>query len=83
VRTTLTLDDDVAVLLRRLVERRREPAKKIVNEAMRAGLAALAETPRSSRRRYRVRPVSLGRPRLPNVDNVAEVLAVAEGERHA
>ncbi len=82
MRTTLTLDDDVAVLLRRLAERRRAPFKRIVNEAMRAGLAALAGEPRSRRRPYRMKPVSLGRPRLLNIDNIAEVLAVAEGERH-
>lgn len=47
MRTTLTLDADVAALLRRLVERRREPFKRAVNEALRVGLPA---PPRSGRR---------------------------------
>ena len=82
MRTTLTLDDDVAALLRRLAERRRLPLKRIVNDAMRAGLAALTERSGRRRRAYRIRPVSLGRPRLPSLDDIAGVLAVAEGERH-
>jgi hypothetical protein len=81
MRTTLTLDDDVAALLRRLAEQRRQPFKRIVNDAMRAGLAVLASAPRPARRPYRMRPVSLGAPRLPNIDDIARVLAVAEGDR--
>lgn len=82
MRTTLTLDDDVAVLLRKLSEQHKRPFRQTVNEALRAGLALLTARSAVRRSRYRVRPVSLGRPRLPDVDNIAEVLAVAEGERH-
>ena len=82
MRTTLTLDPDVAATLRRLVERRRASFKSVVNEALRAGLAALGGERRPVTRPYRVKPTSLGRPRLPNVDNITEVLAVAEGEQH-
>jgi hypothetical protein len=82
MRTTLTLDDDVAALLRRIAEQRKQPIKSVVNEAMRAGLAAIAGGARAARRPYRLKPVSLGRPRLPSLDDIAGVLAVAEGERH-
>jgi hypothetical protein len=82
MRTTLTLDDDVAILLRRVSEQRRVPFKKVVNDAVRAGLAVLSSDPKRQRTRYRIKPVSLGRPRLPDLDNIADVLAVAEGERH-
>jgi hypothetical protein len=76
VLTTLTLDDDVAALLHRLAEQRREPFERIVNEAMRAGLAAVARAPRAARRPYRLKPVSLGAPRLPNIDDIAYTLAI-------
>lgn len=80
MRTTLTLDDDVARLLERARARRGIPLKQIVNEALREGLARL-ETPRPARRRHTTRAVSLGRCLLDNVDDVAEALALAEGER--
>jgi hypothetical protein len=82
MRTTLTLDEDVAVQLRRLVTRRRQPFRQIVNEALRAGLAVLTARRTERPEPYRIVPVSLGSPRLPNLDDVAEVLAVAEGESH-
>jgi hypothetical protein len=40
MRTTLTLDDDVAVKLRELAHRRRLPFKEVVNSVLRRGLAA-------------------------------------------
>jgi hypothetical protein len=40
MRTTLTLDDDVAAKLQELAERRRTSFKQTVNEVLRRGLAA-------------------------------------------
>ncbi len=40
MRTTLTLDDDVATRLRDLAHRRRVPFKEVVNSVLRRGLAA-------------------------------------------
>jgi hypothetical protein len=51
-----------------------------VNDALREGLARL-ETPRTPRKRHATRAVSLGRCLLDNVDDVAEALAIADGER--
>jgi hypothetical protein len=53
MRTTLTLDADVARLLEEEAHRQRKPFKQVVNEAIRRGLS-----PRPSTRpgRYRVRP---------------------------
>lgn len=42
VRTTLTLDDDVARLVEDAVHRERRPMKQIVNDALRQALAPLA-----------------------------------------
>lgn len=80
MRTTLSLDKDVAAALERLRQSRNASFKEVVNDALRRGLEQMA-TPRSpSRRRFRTRAVSLGRCFVGNVDNIAEVLAVAEGE---
>jgi hypothetical protein len=79
VRTTLTLDDDVAKLLERLRRRRRGTLKEVVNEALREGLARLA-APHRSRKQHTTKAVSLGRCLVGNVDDVAEALAVGEGE---
>lgn len=80
MRTTLSLDDDVAALLRRALKKRGQTLKGVVNEALRRGLLALDESP--TRRRYRITAVSLGRPTLPNLDNIGEVLAHAEGDAY-
>lgn len=53
MRTTLTLDPDVARLLAEEAHRQRKPFKHIVNEAIRKGLAPGA---RRTARPYRVRP---------------------------
>jgi hypothetical protein len=81
MRTTLTLDDDVAAVLERLRKSGRRSLKALVNEALRAGLKLMTATPKS-RRPYRTRPADLGPCALPDLDNVAEVLAVAEGEAY-
>lgn len=79
MRTTLSLDDDVAALLARVREANRAGLKEIVNEALRQGLKQMSAPPKR-RRPYRIKPVSLGRCLIGNVDNVAEALAIAEGE---
>jgi hypothetical protein len=79
VRTTLTLDADVAVQLERIRRRRGMPLKQIVNDALRTGLARLDEPAPVTA--FRTRTVSLGQCRLGNLDDVAEALELAEGER--
>lgn len=81
MRTTLTLDKDVAIALERLRKTRKASLKKIVNEALRQGLARMATPPAAPHKPFRTRALSLGRCLVGSVDNVAEVLAVAEGER--
>jgi hypothetical protein len=81
MRTTLTLDDDVAAALERLRRTRRGSFRDLVNEALREGLKGLTTPPRK-RTRFQTRAVDLGRCLLGNVDNVAEILAVAEGDSY-
>jgi hypothetical protein len=79
MRTTVTLDDDVAASLKRLNQRRRMKLKELINLALREGLKHLSAAPKK-RAYFRTQTVNLGRCRISNVDNVAEILAVAEGE---
>ena len=79
MRTTLTLDPDVAALLERIRAARDATLKDVVNEALRHGLKQMSErAPEVSR--CRTEAVSLGRCLIGDLDNVAEALAVAEGE---
>lgn len=78
MRTTLSLDDDVAARIEQLRHALDKPLKELVNEALRRGLVGMHE-PRAPAP-YRTQPVDLGRCRLPNVDDVASALAAAEGE---
>ncbi|MEX0669190.1 MAG: ribbon-helix-helix protein, CopG family [Pirellulales bacterium] len=78
MRTTLSLDDDVAARIEQLRHALDKPLKELVNEALRRGLVAMQEPRPPSP--YRTRPVDLGRCRLPNLDDVASALAAAEGE---
>ncbi len=79
MRTTLTLDDDVAAQLESVRRARGSTLKAVVNDALREGLTRLANPPRQGRQSF-TRPVSLGSPTLPDVDDVAEVLARVEGD---
>jgi hypothetical protein len=79
MRTTLTLDDDVAVMLERVRRSRRGSLKRVVNEALRLGLACVVAPPKRHKK-FRTRAVELGRCRIGSIDNVADAVALAEGE---
>jgi hypothetical protein len=79
MRTTLTIDDDVAVQLKRLRKSGNETFKAVVNRALREGVASMA-APKRRRSIYHTRTVDLGRCLLGNIDDVAEALALAEGD---
>jgi len=80
MRTTLTLDKDVAALLERAQKSRKASLKAVVNEALRQGLSHMMK-PTAPPQPYRTPGVSLGRCLVGNLDDVADVLAVAESER--
>jgi hypothetical protein len=81
MRTTLTLDDDVAARLKAAVRKQRRPFKQLVNEALRGGLEAL-DRPRQVRRPVRSKGFDLGPSLVGSLDNVEEVLSRVEGEGH-
>jgi hypothetical protein len=82
MRTTITLDEDVAIELKKMCADRGLRFKVVVNDALRAGLRALHDPVEGGTSEYRTPPVSLGRPTYSDLDNVAELLSVAEGDEH-
>ncbi len=81
MRTTLTLDPDVAAQLKRAMRSRGNSLKDTVNEALRVGLALLATTPPAAAA-FTVEPLDLGPSLVGSLDNIEEVLSRAEGEAH-
>jgi len=78
MRTTLTLDDDVAAALERLKKAREASLKELINEALRRGLRDMSAKPKRTGT-FRTKAVTLGPARI-NLDNIAEALAISEGE---
>ena len=80
MRTTLTLDEDVAAKLKAEARRAGRPFRDVVNEALRRGLARRSQSPRQP---FEIKPRDLGavRPGL-TLDNVAELIDQVEGPLH-
>ncbi|MBM3852689.1 MAG: DUF2191 domain-containing protein [Verrucomicrobia bacterium] len=81
MRTTLTLDPDVAAKAREAAARQRKPFKEVVNSALRLGLGELLQPVPA--KPYRTKPRPLGLRQGFSYDDIAELLARAEGEDHA
>jgi hypothetical protein len=81
VRTTLTLEPDVAAQLKRAMRTRGDSLKDTVNAALRAGLTVLS-TPPSTPRAFKVQTFNLGPSLVGSLDNIEEVLSRVEGEEH-
>jgi hypothetical protein len=79
MRTTLTIEDDVAALLERIRSSRKQSFKSLVNEALRHGLKEMAAPPKPAKP-YKTRAVSLGRCLAGSLDDISEALAAADGE---
>jgi hypothetical protein len=79
MRTTLTIDDDVAATLERLRRSQRLSLKQLVNEALRRGLDDMGKR-RKRREQVQTRAVALGRVQVASIDNITEALAIVEGE---
>src|SRR5688500_5663023 len=80
MRTTLTLDPDVAAKAKKGAAKLGKPFKEVINSALRAGLEQVLNPPASKPYRTKARPLGL-RAGL-NYDNVGELLARGEGEDH-
>ncbi len=80
MRTTLTLDEDVAARLKSLSRRSGLAFRQVVNDTLRRGLARLPASPRAP---FRVAVRDLGplRPGL-SLDNIADLIEQVEGPLH-
>jgi len=74
VRTTLTLDEDVARLLQKETRRSGDSFKEVVNRTLRLGL-----TQQPQRKPFVVTPLDLRLPPGLSYDNVEELLDALEG----
>lgn len=77
MRTTLTLDDDVAAALEHRRRTQKHSLKQEVNDLIRAGLRHIDEPPPETLR-FEVEPLQAGG-LLIDIDDVSAALDVAEG----
>jgi hypothetical protein len=77
MRTTLTLDEDVAAKLKFATQKSGRPFRTVVNEALRRGLE---QRPPAGRKPFRVKTRDMGslQPGL-NIDNIGELIEAVEG----
>ncbi len=80
VRTTLTLDDDVAAKLRAEARRSGKPFKQLVNDCLRRGLIVRSKATPAPPFKVKARPLGL-RPGF-SYDNVWELIEQIEGPFH-
>ena len=81
MRTTLTLDDDVAARLQAESRRSGRPFKVVVNEYLRSAMAQRRAL--QSAAPFRVKPVDLGGPAAGrSYDDVGALLEEVEGATH-
>lgn len=81
MRTTLTLDEDVAARLKEESRRSGRSFKEVVNEYLRLGIHA--KRPHGEAKRFRVKARDLGDLRAGlDLDNIGELLEQIEGSGH-
>ena len=76
----MTLEKDVAARLEQIVRRSRRSFKAVVNDVLRAGLAATDQP--AAARAFRTTGFDLGPSLMGSLDDVEGVLARVEGEAH-
>jgi hypothetical protein len=81
VRTTLSLDDDVAAQLEAWRAKQNLTFKEAVNSALRRGLIELSRP--KTRKTFRTKPIDMGRCWLPDLDDISEVLEELEAPPRA
>ena len=81
MRTTLTLDDDVAARLKAESRRTGKSFKETVNEALRRSLSTSRRRPAEERFRVEARDLGRVRPGL-TLDSISDLLEQTEGSQH-
>jgi hypothetical protein len=78
MRTTISIENDVLERARAISAKLRTPFKKVINEALRAGLDQVEKPAKCGR--YNTKPHAMGLKAGRNVDNIQALLAQIEGE---
>lgn len=78
MRTTVNIDDDVLDRARELAAKQKTSFRSVVNEALRAGIAIVAEP--AEQRPHATDPHAMGLRAGYSLDNIGELLARVEGE---
>jgi hypothetical protein len=77
MRTTVTLDSDVAAKARDAVSKTGRSFEAVINDALRIGLERMALP-----RQFRTEPIAIGLRKGLSYDNIEELISAAEGEDH-
>ena len=80
MRTTLSIDEDISVMLEQEVRRSGKPFKVVVNHLLGLGLAEARRPQLPSK--FEVKPRPLGLPKSGSYDDIAAVLEELEGSQH-
>jgi hypothetical protein len=80
MRTTVTLDDDLAIRLEQLRAERGVSFKEALNDVIRCGLSPVSAGAQAGQAAVTTRPLTMGRRLIVDIDSVPEALAMAEGE---
>ena len=80
IRTTVTLDDDVAARVKRESLSRGASFRDTLNDLLRAALLGVDYKPR--RRALAIQPSHMGHKPGLNYDNIESLLEFGEGDRH-
>lgn len=80
MRTTLTIDDDIATLVEHEVKRSGDSFKGTVNRLLRQGLMASRE--KAEAKPFEITPIQMGLPPGLSYDRIPELLEELEGPYH-
>ena len=80
MRTTLTLDDDVATLLKSELRRTGQPLKTTVNQLLRSGLQQAVKPVKP--KPFKVRALKIGLPAEWTSGSISELIEMLEGPMH-
>ncbi len=79
IRTTVTLDDDVAARVKHESQSRGASFRDTLNDLLRLALLTTGNTPR---RTLKIKPSHMGYKPGVNYDSIESLLAYGEGEQH-
>ena len=79
MRTTVTIDDDLLKQIESIAQQEGRSRGEVLNDTLRHGMRAMTQRTTGSRKQA-TETRDLGRCLVPSLDNVADALAVAEGD---